>query len=144
MTTPRSQSLIGFVRGSDESVPHLTADVTNDFCIITLTALDGQPIAQARRLLLVATSGSAVNTDQQFAEDGKTLAEWGKGPVLIEPVTGRATLRRLDGAEAVRAQPLTAEGRPAGPPQPARRLMTGWVLELGEPSTTWWLIEVQR
>jgi hypothetical protein len=144
VATPRSQSLIGFVRGSGESTPHLVAEVTNAFCVLTLTALDDQPIAQAKRLLLVATSGGAMNTGQQFAEDGKTLAEWGEGPVLIEPATGSVTFRELDGATAVRFQPLTAEGRPDGSPHSARRILTGWVLTLGAPATTWWVIEVVR
>ena len=77
--TPLSQSLIGFVRDSGESGRHLVADVTNDFSVLTLTALDDQPIARSKKLLLVVTAGAAVNTGQRFAEDGKTLAEWGRG-----------------------------------------------------------------
>ena len=144
VTTPRSQSLIGFVRGSDESVPHLTADVTNDFCVITLTALEGQPIASSHKLLLVATTGAAQNTGQQFAEDGKTLSEWGRGPVLIEPVTGTVTLRGLTDAKSVRALALTAEGRPLSVALRGVRSKNGWTLKLGEPSTTWWVLEVER
>ena len=34
VNSPRTQSLIGFVRGSGESTPHLAADVTNDFCVL--------------------------------------------------------------------------------------------------------------
>jgi lysophospholipase L1-like esterase len=144
VATPRSQSLIGFVRGSGKSTPHLNADVTNEFCVLTLTALDEQPIASARKLLLVATTGTAQNTGQQFADDGKTLAEWGEGPIQIEPVTGCLNLRDLGGARAVHFQPLTAEGRPAGPRQTAAQLKTGWQLLLGVPPTTWWLVEVDR
>ena len=114
INSPRTQSLLGFVRGSGESAPHLAANVTNDFCVLTLTALDEQPISQSRQLLLVATTGAAVNTGQQFAGDGKTLTEWGQGPVLIEPVTGSVTLRKLEPAKSLRATPLTAEGRPLG------------------------------
>jgi hypothetical protein len=134
----------GFVRNGGESVPHLVANVTNDFCVITLTALDDQPIAQAKRLLLVATTGAAQNTGQQFAEDGKTLAEWGKGPVLIEPVSGTVTLRGLPDAKSIHATALTSEGRPAGAPILVTRAEAGWRLKLGEPATTWWLLEVTR
>ncbi|MHC1767136.1 MAG: hypothetical protein AB9869_23010 [Verrucomicrobiia bacterium] len=144
VATPRSQSLIGFVRGSGETTPHLRADVTNDFSVITLTALDDQPIAQSKRLLLVATTGAAVNTGQRFAEDGKTLAEWGQGPVLMEPVVGLVALRGLESPSAIRGQPLTPEGRPLGPAKPAIRSQAGWEFVLGEPATTWWLMEVER
>jgi len=142
--TPLSQSLIGFVRDSGESGRHLVADVTNDFSVLTLTAPDDQPIARSKELLLVATAGAAVNTGQPFAEDGKTLAEWGQGPVLIEPVVGLVALRGLESPRAIRGQPLTPEGRPLGPPKPATRSKTGWEFQLGEPATTCWLLEVER
>jgi hypothetical protein len=144
VATPRSQSLIGFVRGSGESAPHFVAEVTNDFAVITLTALDDQPIAQSGRLLLVATTGAAENTGQRFAEDGKTLTGWGQGPVLIEPVAGTVTLRGLAGAKAVRGTPLTAEGRRWDRPQSAGRSGGDWTLNLGAPASTWWQLEVER
>lgn len=144
VATPRSQSLIGFVRGSGESAPHLSADVTNDFSVLTLTSLDDQPIARAKTLLLVATTGAAVNTGQRFSEDGKTLAEWGQGPVLIEPVSGAITLRGLAGAESVKASPLTAEGRSPEPARPVERKGGDWSLSVGDRATTWWLVEVAR
>ncbi len=144
VATPRSQSLIGFVRDSGESTPHLVAEVTNNFCALTLTALDDQPIAQSRELLLVATTGAALNTGQQFAEDGMTLAEWGEGPVLIEPVSGLVTLRGLAEAKSIKATALTAEGRPLGDALPVGNSVTGWTLKLGVPATTWWRLEVER
>jgi hypothetical protein len=140
--TPRSESLIGFVRGSGESTPHLSADLTNEFSVLTLTALDDLPVAESKRLLLVATTGTAVNTGQRFAEDGKTLAEWGAGPVLIEPVTGTVTLRGLANAKSVSATPLTAEGRRLNPSREADRRASNWSIALGGPATTWWLLEV--
>lgn len=144
VSAPRSQSLIGFARGSGESTPHLAADVTNDFCVMTLSAMDEQPIAQSSKLLLVATTGSALNTGQRFAEDGKTLAEWGRGPVLLEPVCGTVRVKGLTAAQSVRVTALTAEGRPLGRGFAAESSPEGWVLRLGDPATTWWLLEVKR
>jgi hypothetical protein len=132
------------VRGSGEVTPHLALEVTNDFCVLTLTTLDPQPIAEARRLLLVATTGAAINTGQQFAEDGKTLAAWGQAPVLIEPVKGTVKLRGLAKARAIRATPLTGEGRPLGEALRGENSPDGWTFTLGEPATTWWLVEVER
>jgi hypothetical protein len=144
VATPRTQSLIGFVRGSGETTPHLDADFTNDFTVVTLTALDDQPIASARRLMLVATTGAATNTGQQFADDGKTLTQWGRGPVLIEPVSGTVILRGLADATSVHATPLTAEGRPVGIPVSLAQSPHGWRLTLGQPAATCWLLEVQH
>jgi hypothetical protein len=142
--TPRTHSLIGFVPESGESSRHFSAAITNAFSVLTLTALDDLPIAHSRRLLFVATPGAAVNTGQTFADDGKTLAEWGKGPVLIEPVTGSITLSGLAKATSVRATPLSAEGRPLGPARPLEQRVSCWILPMGIPPTTWWLLEVDR
>lgn len=144
VTTPRSESLIGFVRAAGESTPHLALDLANDFTVLTLTALNDEPITSARRLLLVATTGAAENTGQRFAEDGQTLAEWGRGPVLIEPVRGKVTLRGLANVRAVRVTPLTAEGRPTGANLPVAASASGWEFEPGNPPATWWLIDVDR
>jgi hypothetical protein len=144
VATSRSQSLIGFVRGSGDSTPHLAVDLTNEFAVITLSSLDDQPIAQAKRLLLVATTGAAQNTGQQFAEDGKTLAEWGRGPVLIEPVAGTVTLREVMKAQSVRVTPLSSEGRLLGDSISANTSTNGWSFTLGEPATTWWLLQIER
>lgn len=144
VATPRTEALIGFVRGSGESVPHLSADVTNDFVSITLTTLDDAPFARSRLLLLVATTGAAVNTGQKFAEDGKTLAEWGKGPVLIEPVAGTVTLRDLGKVKSIRVRPLTPEGRYLDKDLSAEKTAKGWLVKLGEAATTWVVVEVTR
>jgi hypothetical protein len=129
------------VGGSGESTPHLSADITNEFCVLTLTALDDQPIAQSIRLLLVASTGAAVNSGQRFADDGKTLANWGQGPVLIEPLSGTITLRELANVKSLTATLLTPEGRRLGQPHPVVRKANDWTMALGEPATTWWLLE---
>lgn len=141
VVTPRSQSLIGFVKDSGETVPHLSAALSNEFCSITLSSLDDLPIAQSRKLLLVATTGTGQNTGQQFAEDGKTMVEWGQGPLLIEPVTGAIALRGLRHTGSITATPLTPEGRPQSAKISARRSGHEWSLPVGNPPTTWWIIE---
>lgn len=70
--------------------------------------------------------------------------EWGRGPVLIEPVTGTVTLRALTDAKSVRALALTAEGRPLREALRGVRSQNGWTLKLGKPATTWWQLEVER
>lgn len=51
IATPLSQSRIGFVRGSGRTTPHLSAEVANEFCVLTFIALDDHPIASSRKLL---------------------------------------------------------------------------------------------
>jgi hypothetical protein len=145
VSSPRTESLIGFAKpGAQNPLRHLRSGITNEFLSLSLTSLDDKPIAESGRLLLVATTGSAKNTGQKFAEDGKTLENWGCGPVLIDPVAGELTLIGLAKARMVRFAPLTGEGRMAGDFTPAKELSGDWQFNLGTPATTWWIIQVDR
>lgn len=145
ITTPATHSLIGFASASGAQTPHLALNISNAFCAVTLTSLTSSDIASSSKLLLVATTGAAKNTGQRFEADGKTLAEWGQGPIQIEPITGSLQLRGLSEARAARAVPLSPEGRMLEADAVALKGGDGgWTLPLGKPATTWWLIEVAR
>ena len=141
--TPRSQALIGFLRAHGEPTANLSVDIENPFCAITLSALDGEPIALSGRLLL--TAGARVeNTGQRWNEARTEAIEFGGPPSLIEPVSGRITLAHLDGAASVLVHALDGAGRATGEAIHARRTANGWVFEIGDPATTWYEIVVSR
>jgi hypothetical protein len=139
--TPRSQALIGFVKANGKSVSNLSAEVRNRFCTIAVTSLESEPISRASRLLL--TLGSRVeNEGMRWNDRRSNLSEWGGSPTLIEPVVGRITLRKLDRAKAVSAQPLDGSGQPMGEAILAERKNGGWEIPLGKPVTTWYEVTV--
>lgn len=142
--TPRTQGLVGFVKANGIATSQMFAEVKNDFCAITVSALDDKPISHSSLMLLVA--GSKIENTGTVWNDRHTLwEEWGEGPTLIEPVTGWVTLKELDGAVAVRLVPLDGAARPIGAePLRGRRLEDGWEVPLGEPATTMYLIRVTR
>ncbi|HEY1464114.1 MAG TPA: hypothetical protein VGF44_11915 [Terriglobales bacterium] len=141
--TPQSQALIGFVGANGKSVSNLSADVQNRFCTIQLDSLEPEPISRASKLLL--TTGSRVeNQGMQWNWIHNGLTDWGGSPTLIEPVIGKITLRNLDGAKSVFAQPLDGSGQPFGPPLPASKTLDGWAIAIGTPATTWYEVIVQR
>jgi hypothetical protein len=142
--TDRTQALIGFVKAHRPAVKNLSADVRNEFAAIVLSAIDGKPISGADRLLL--TAGSRVtNTGLQWNADRTRTAQQGGAPSLIEPVTGTVTLRALSGrVRSVSAVALDGAGKAVGAPIAARRTPAGWVLPIGAPVTTWYLVRVER
>jgi hypothetical protein len=141
--TERSQALIGYLGRAPASVQNLAAKIENEFAAVVLTSLDGEPIAQAQRLLLAATARAA-NTGMKWNDKRTSLTDWGTAPTLIEPVRGFITLRGLDSVEQVEAVPLDGGARPLGKPVAAERTTDGWRLPLGEPATTWYLIRLRR
>jgi hypothetical protein len=140
----RVQALIGFVRPQLRT-RHLEAQ-TGSFCALALASLDGRPVSQSARLLLTA-AGRVANTGMEWNADRTSLGDrWGGPPVLIEPVMGALILRGLEGARAVRIQPLDPRGAPWTAPIRAHTAAGGaWAIALpsGRPSV-WYLLTVQR
>jgi hypothetical protein len=141
--TPRTQELIGFVKANGKSVSNLSAQVDNSFCTLLLSSLDGKPIAQSSRMLLVA-GGRVQNTGEQWNTAETDLTNWGAAPTLIGQVTGSITLERLDAAKTVLLQPLDGAGQPQGDAIRATKQIDGWSLPLGQTVTTWYEITVER
>jgi len=138
-----TQALIGFVKDSAKPLSHFKADVSNDFCSLVLTSLDDKTIWQSNKLLLTATA-LATNTGIQWKEDRQTIAEWGSGPIVIEPVKGTITLNNLRRAKKLSLTPLTAEGHPLNPEPGQSEDGRNWRLELGKVATTWYIIKIER
>ena len=139
----RSQALIGFVKARGKTVTNLAADVSNSFCTILLSSMDEKPIATSSRLLLVA-GGPVENTEQAWNTAGTDVTAWGKSPTLVETVRGSITLRKLQGARAVRVQPLDGAGQPLGAPIEAIGSGDDWKIPIGDKVTTWYQITVAR
>lgn len=139
---PRSQGLVGFVKGSGAEARNLAADVENEFCALMLAAMDEAPLARAERLLLTA-GAKATLTGMEWNENRTIVKQWGKQPLLIEPVRGAVRLKGLQGAKGVEAQPLDGAGRALGTVIKAKRDGEAWKIELGAP-TTWYAIRVMR
>jgi hypothetical protein len=141
--TPRSQALIGFVKARRAVTRNLAAAVANDFCALTLSSLDGQPVQDSSRLLLTAGARVA-NTEMQWDQKRRSLTSWGKEPTAIEPVAGAITLTGLKAARRVTAQPLDGGGLPLGAALNAKRTAAGFEIPVGKPATVWYAIRVTR
>ncbi len=138
--TPSLQVVAGFMDDSLPPLRHLRLDVQNTFGTVVLVPLDREPIARSRRLLLAATSWCG-NTDMRWDEKRRALLEWGRGPVLIEPIVGQIQLRDMAPGR-VRATPLSPVGAPVGDYLPVRHTEQEAFLLLGDPPALLFLIEV--
>ena len=143
--TDRTQALIGFIKANHQSLKNLGADITNNFATIVLSSMDDKPLARSDKMLLTAGSRVA-NTEQKWNDAHSGLGRGGQGhsPTLIEPVAGTVTLRAISGATAVRAAALDGSGKPIGNEIQAKKTADGWVLPIGDPVTTWYVVSVRR
>jgi hypothetical protein len=141
--TSRSQALIGFINAQGKTVSNLAADVDNSFCTILLSSIDEQPIASSSKLLLV-TGGPVENSGQTWNAAGTDVTAWGGSPTLVEQVKGTITLRKIQRARAVGFQAIDGAGQPLGPPVQATADGDDWKISIGDTTTTWYLITVER
>jgi hypothetical protein len=141
--TPRSQGLIGFVKAQRKVVSHLAADVSNNFCTILVTSLDGQPIEASTKLLLVA-GGPVENSGQVWNSAGTDVTAWGGSPTLVDQVKGAITLSKIQKARAVSLQALDGAGQPVGAVVQGVARGNDWMLPLGDTITTWYQITITR
>lgn len=141
--TDRSQAIVGFCRANGATTRNLAPRMETAFCALTLSAMDDRPIARSQQLLLTATAKVA-NSAMRWNDKRTSLDDWGKPPACIEPVRGTIVLRGLDAASRVSVQPLDGAGRPLGPVSTATKTADGWSITIGEPTTTWYVLMVDR
>jgi len=141
--TGRTQALIGFVKANHKVLRNFSADITNGFATLVLSSLDGQPLARSGKMLLTAGSRVA-NTGMKWNDTRTRVQSQGGWPSLIEPVAGTVTLRNLEKATGVNAAALDGAGKPIGDGIPARKTADEWVIPIGEPATTWYVVSVRR
>lgn len=141
--TDRTQALIGFTKANPKTLRNFSAEITNRFATLVLTSLDGKPLSESGKLLLSAGSRVA-NTGMKWNDAHTRLISQGVSPSLIEPVTGTVTLRNLTSARSVTAIALNGDGCSLGDAIPAKKTRTGWILLIGHPVTTWYLISISR
>jgi len=105
--------------------------------VVTVAALDGQPEEDWEKLLITAC-GRCENTGMQFSEDRRTVGRnWGKAPVLIEPVEGVVTLPSL-----LSGTPMTCKVlNPDGTVKKQFAVENGMLPLKAEYGTMWYLVQ---
>ena len=95
LNTPKSQGVWGLIANQKFNVGLIEADVGSidrDYGTLVLTALDDQPIAKSKQLLLLASSG-AENTNMKWNADRTSVGnQWGTAPTRVNLVSAKIKL----------------------------------------------------
>lgn len=140
--TPRYQTIVG--HAGTYATTHFAVTLETPFAALQLASLDGEPIADSAKLLLV-TGARVANTGMRWndTERHSLGSAWGCGPSRIEPVLAQVELLGLNGVQAATLQPLDPAGQPMDDPQPFQPARQGISISL--PGTTpWYVIDVTR
>jgi hypothetical protein len=140
--TDRSTALVGFVKENGAATSHLSTDIQNEFCAITLSALDAEPLSRSN-LMLLTTTGRSENTGMIWNARRTNADVWGTAPTRIESIKGWLLLKQIEGAVGMVVTPLDGAGRPLGEER-GRLLESGWEIPIGDVPATSYLVKVIR
>ncbi|MCX6902391.1 MAG: beta-galactosidase, partial [Verrucomicrobia bacterium] len=92
---PSAKAVVGRCTGKTTKLDGAEFDVKanpRDFAVLTLNAVDGQPLARSSRVLLVA-AGNVENTGMGWNTNHTSVGtQWGRAPTLCEGIAARVTL----------------------------------------------------
>ncbi len=131
--TPRSQGYVGDA-GSGVTCGDLEFHSRMPFAQVLATSLDDEPLASTQRFV-VSLAARSENTGQVYKAFRRGLVKLGEGPILMEPVKARLTIKRAEkptvhvvdahGRRTAETVPVTADG-------PGR-----WTLDLADVRALW-------
>jgi hypothetical protein len=142
INTPRAQAAVGWIGGQTLKTADAEFQLKTPFCAVSLAALDGQPLAKSKKILLVAAARCA-NTGMKWNAGRTSLNDnWGGPPLLIEAVEGQVSLRRDAKAVPLKLVPLDGCGRPRSGAS-AAVLKDGAMKQIpltAADGTVWWVL----
>lgn len=135
VNAPAVRAAVGYIAGKEIQLGDLTLRVTkaeNNWATVAVAALDGKPLAESARVLVVA-AGRIENTNMGWNEERTSVQnKWGTAPVVAEGIEAEITLPA--GKEA-----MALDG--AGKPKQMVELQTGatgGLLTIGPQYGTLW------
>lgn len=112
VNAPAIRYAVGILGGREIELGDVTIRVTkatNDWAAVAVGALDGRPIAESNRILVVAV-GRVENTDMGWNDDRTSVGtRWGKPPIVAEGIGASIAL-----PNGRTVQALDGTGRPKG------------------------------
>ena len=108
VNTPGTKAVVGFAGGRTHEVGEVTIELETPFAAIYVTALDREKSIGEADSLLVGAVARLRNTGMEFNEAHDEILEFGKPPILMEPVRARISLPERN---IQRVTPLDHDGR---------------------------------
>jgi hypothetical protein len=112
---PAAKAVVGRCPGKTTQLEGARFEVqpnARSFAVLTLSAVDGRPLANSGRLLLVA-AGNVENTGMGWNADHTSVGtQWGRAPTICEGIGAKVSLATA--AKAARVYALDGAGARAG------------------------------
>ena len=101
MDAPGTKAAVGFLPDRELDLGEVQIRCETPFAAIYVTALEPNADITNSKQILITAIARARNTGMKFNEAGGELLDFGKTPVLMEPVVADSTIRRIGQPEVV-------------------------------------------
>jgi hypothetical protein len=92
--TPATKAVVGFAPAQKFTLGNATIEPASRYSAIYVTVRGATGTIENAKELLIVAMARARNTGQKFSPDGSAMLTKGDGPILMEPVKARISLRR--------------------------------------------------
>lgn len=110
--SPSSRMMVGFLGGQEVTLSgwHVSMpESPRNFAAVTLSAVDGMPLSQSKRMLLTAV-GAVENQGMKWNANHTSIgADWGTSPTMAEGIEAAVVLRTV--AKSVQVYALDGTGK---------------------------------
>lgn len=133
--TPATKAVVGFSGGQTCDLGNVTITPQTPFSAIYVTAREPDKTIDNSRQLLIVAVARCRNTGMKFSPAGDKMLATGSGPVLMEPVSARISVRKPGGI----VYALDHDGRRTGRTVPV--LNGSIVIDGATEKTAYYLVE---
>jgi len=135
--SPRFQGAAGFIKDRQVELDNLKLKLSTN-CSATITSMDGKDIGISGDMLLTLVARQK-NTGQQKEDRKNGLLDWGKKPVIMEPVNGIVEIKAGTDAWKYSVYSLDSKGNRVSK-IPLEYSDTGISFNVGGDAATWYEI----
>ena len=139
VNSPAVRAAVGYLGGRSVTLGDIKIEMPNtetNWASIAIAALDGKPISESDRILLVA-AGRIENTNMGWNEDRTSVSDrWGEEPTVAEGIPATITFTK---SRNMQVQPLDGTGMPKGD-VPCETSDSGMTFTIGAQYKTLWYL----
>ncbi|MCY2953589.1 MAG: hypothetical protein NTU53_16660 [Planctomycetota bacterium] len=135
MDTPGTKAVVGSAQGQKCALGAVSIEPTSRFGAIYVTARERDKTIESSKELLIVAVARARNTGMKFSPAGDRMLAAGAGPILMEPVIAKITIRK---AGAPKVLVLDHDGRITDRAVPVEN--GGFIIDGANDRTPYWVV----
>jgi hypothetical protein len=91
--TAGTKAVVGFPEGKEQTLGKVKIKIDSNYASVFLTSLEPKATLDTAKTALVSAMARITNADMKYFEVNGSIPDYGKGPVVVEPVKGTIAIQ---------------------------------------------------